>query len=194
MLHVFLLTFLCRSSESATELKSLFSELGVAESSEHSYHQNRLLLGICEGTEAEDEIPLELNFEDYNGISFDKGCYTGQELVARTHFQGLVRKTICSVSLHASEESLGISSTVWDADSFLANNLVALEKTEIASANVKSKRKPGKLLGGYSNGSIGFGIALLRTEILETENPDSLSLRCGDYSVKIETVHRKQSK
>lgn len=29
-----------------------------------------------------------------NGISFSKGCYIGQELTARTHFQGVIRKRI----------------------------------------------------------------------------------------------------
>lgn len=29
-----------------------------------------------------------------NGISFSKGCYIGQELTARTHFQGVIRKRL----------------------------------------------------------------------------------------------------
>ncbi len=33
-------------------------------------------------------IPQMLNIDKLNGISFEKGCYTGQEIVARTHFLG----------------------------------------------------------------------------------------------------------
>ena len=29
-----------------------------------------------------------------NAISFEKGCYIGQELVARTHYKGVVRKRL----------------------------------------------------------------------------------------------------
>ena len=32
--------------------------------------------------------PHMLNFQAVNAISFDKGCYTGQEIVARTHYKG----------------------------------------------------------------------------------------------------------
>jgi folate-binding protein YgfZ len=39
-------------------------------------------------------LPLELNLTDMHGVSFEKGCYLGQELTARTHFQGVVRKKL----------------------------------------------------------------------------------------------------
>ena len=32
-------------------------------------------------------------------VSFDKGCYVGQELTARTHHTGMVRKRVMPVSL-----------------------------------------------------------------------------------------------
>lgn len=37
-------------------------------------------------------IPLEANLDYLNAISFEKGCYVGQELTSRTHFQGEIRK------------------------------------------------------------------------------------------------------
>lgn len=46
-------------------------------------------------------ICLEYNVEGFDsGISFDKGCYVGQELMARTHFKGVVRKRLMPVTLH----------------------------------------------------------------------------------------------
>jgi transferase CAF17, mitochondrial len=50
-------------------------------------------------------IPLEYNVDLLNGVTFDKGCYVGQELVARTHFQGLVRKRLFPVNIGNCEES-----------------------------------------------------------------------------------------
>jgi folate-binding protein YgfZ len=37
-------------------------------------------------------IPQEANFDELNAISFTKGCYIGQEVVARVHFRGHVNR------------------------------------------------------------------------------------------------------
>lgn len=37
-------------------------------------------------------IPQEANFDELNGISYTKGCYIGQEVVARVHFRGHVNR------------------------------------------------------------------------------------------------------
>lgn len=46
-----------------------------------------------------DAIPLEYNFAGLNAISFDKGCYVGQELIARTHHRGVIRKRLTPFKL-----------------------------------------------------------------------------------------------
>jgi folate-binding protein YgfZ len=45
-------------------------------------------------------IPQEANLEELGAISYTKGCYTGQELVARVHFRGHVNR--CLRGLRAS--------------------------------------------------------------------------------------------
>lgn len=42
----------------------------------------------------ESTIPQEANLEQLGAISFTKGCYTGQEVVARVHFRGHVNRTL----------------------------------------------------------------------------------------------------
>jgi folate-binding protein YgfZ len=37
-------------------------------------------------------IPQEANFDQLHAISYTKGCYVGQETVARVHFRGHVNK------------------------------------------------------------------------------------------------------
>ena len=44
-------------------------------------------------------IPLEYNLDGLNAISFTKGCYVGQELIARSHFRGVVRKRLMPVNI-----------------------------------------------------------------------------------------------
>ncbi|AGO10624.1 AaceriABR170Wp [[Ashbya] aceris (nom. inval.)] len=56
----------------------------------------RLRRGVLEGVselKSEALLPLEMNFDLYeDAVSFDKGCYVGQELTARTHATGVLRK------------------------------------------------------------------------------------------------------
>ncbi|MDD3267137.1 MAG: hypothetical protein PHC75_08170 [Burkholderiales bacterium] len=43
---------------------------------------------------AEKIIPQQINFEIIGGVNFKKGCYTGQEIVARTHYLGKVKRRL----------------------------------------------------------------------------------------------------
>jgi len=45
------------------------------------------------GTEQSEQFtPHMLNLDLLDAISFDKGCYTGQEIVARTHYKGATKR------------------------------------------------------------------------------------------------------
>lgn len=50
--------------------------------------------GIPEVVAATQEafVPQMLNLDALNGINFKKGCYTGQEIVARTHYLGKIKR------------------------------------------------------------------------------------------------------
>ena len=37
-------------------------------------------------------IPQMVNLDIFNGINFKKGCYTGQEIIARLHYRGTVKR------------------------------------------------------------------------------------------------------
>lgn len=56
--------------------------------------QRQFESGIAEIREAESEefTPHMLNLDLLGAVSFDKGCYTGQEIVARTHYRGATRR------------------------------------------------------------------------------------------------------
>ena len=42
--------------------------------------------------QSEQFTPHMLNFDLLDAVSFDKGCYTGQEIVARTHYKGATKR------------------------------------------------------------------------------------------------------
>ena len=48
-------------------------------------------------------LPQMINWEALGGISFKKGCYTGQEVVARAHFRGQVKKRLWPGSVNIAE-------------------------------------------------------------------------------------------
>jgi folate-binding protein YgfZ len=51
----------------------------------------------------ESTIPQEANLEELHAISFTKGCYTGQEVVARIHFRGHVNRHLRGLRLGHNE-------------------------------------------------------------------------------------------
>lgn len=42
-------------------------------------------------------VPQMLNFESVGGVNFKKGCYPGQEVVARSQFRGTLKRRACLV-------------------------------------------------------------------------------------------------
>ena len=42
-------------------------------------------------------VPQMLNFESVGGVNFKKGCYPGQEVVARSQFRGTLKRRACIV-------------------------------------------------------------------------------------------------
>jgi folate-binding protein YgfZ len=74
--------------------------IGLAEAEHTDYESLRLALGVpCP---PHDLVPqrsllLESSFEELDGVAFDKGCYVGQELTARTKHRALVRKRLLPV-------------------------------------------------------------------------------------------------
>ncbi|KAL7610200.1 hypothetical protein Lser_V15G09744 [Lactuca serriola] len=67
------------------------------ETEEENYLLWRLEKGVAEGPieiPKGEAIPLEYNLAGLNAISFEKGCYIGQELIARSHHRGVIRKRL----------------------------------------------------------------------------------------------------
>jgi folate-binding protein YgfZ len=82
---------------------------GVVAAGEHAYAVARVEAGYPEwGVDVDDTtIPQEANFDELHAISYTKGCYTGQEVVARVHFRGHVNRHLRGIAYPADASAPG---------------------------------------------------------------------------------------
>lgn len=67
-----------------------------------AYDRLRLALGVADGSrdmEIDKALLLENHIDLLHGVSWTKGCYVGQELTARTHYRGLIKKRLLPVTI-----------------------------------------------------------------------------------------------
>ena len=118
--------------------RAVLADAGIAETGFDSYDRLRLSLGIPDGSRdlvLEKSILLEAGFDELNGVDWEKGCYIGQELTARTKYRGLVKRRLMPVRIKGPTPSPG---TIVTAD--------------------------GREIGEMRSSRDGLGLALLRIE------------------------------
>ena len=142
--------------ETATEA---IEGLGVAAAPFEAYERRRIEIGAADARrdlEVDKTLLLEANFDTFNGVSFSKGCYVGQELTARTKYRGNVRRKLYPV--------------VIDGDARPGAQVLLGEKP---AGEVRS------ILGNR-------GIALLRIEDVEQAREHGVPLTAGDATLQVE--------
>ena len=89
---------------------------------------------------------LENNFENLNSISWDKGCYVGQEITARMKYRALLKKKI--YSLEIKEGSPLIGQLIKDKEnefgkiiSIKNDSVLAMLKIELAEIKINKKKQ-----------------------------------------------------
>ncbi|WP_051938337.1 CAF17-like 4Fe-4S cluster assembly/insertion protein YgfZ [Ghiorsea bivora] len=95
--------------------------------------------------------PLNANLMDRDGVSFDKGCYVGQEVTSRMHWRGGIKKKLYRVKL---------------------------EKDVRLPCAVLTTVKVGEVTSLAQDGDAYQGIALLPIETVEANQP--LQTEAGD--------------
>jgi folate-binding protein YgfZ len=71
------------------------------------------------GATSEEFVAQMLNLDALGAIAFDKGCYTGQEVIARAHYRGRVKRRMQRFLTQASQELLpGSSGRLADGRAF----------------------------------------------------------------------------
>lgn len=78
----------------AEEMAQFMEPLNLETRSANAWHAQDIEAGLgwVEQGNLELFIPQSLNYDLNGGVSFTKGCYPGQEVVARAHFRGAVKR------------------------------------------------------------------------------------------------------
>ena len=128
-----------------TDIRSALEGAGLAEAGFPAYDRLRLKLGVPDGGRdlvPEKSILLEAGFDELNGVDWQKGCYIGQELTARTKYRGLIKKRLMPVEMDGPSPAPG---TIVTAD--------------------------GREVGEMRSSRNEFGLALLRLEPIVEGKP-----------------------
>jgi folate-binding protein YgfZ len=123
------------------------ASLGCAEAQEADYHALRIRLGVPEGGRDyafDDTFPHEALFDQLNGVDFNKGCFVGQEVVARMQHRGTTRKRVvpiegdASLKMGVEVEAGGLSiGPIGSVDGVHGLALLRLDRAEAAAAQGK---------------------------------------------------------
>ncbi len=124
------------------------------------YDHHRLALGVPDGSRdlvAEKSLLLENGFDELNGVDWQKGCYIGQELTARTKYRGLVKKRLLPVTIDGAPPAPGTPITLGARDA-----------------------------GEMRSAAGGLGLALLRLEMVDAAAAEGEALTAGDARLTVQ--------
>ena len=77
--------------------------------------------------------PQMISLDNLNGVSFTKGCYPGQEIVARTHYLGASKKALFYVNIKSDHEINIDDGILKHDDKKLVGNIINI--TRVAESN-----------------------------------------------------------
>lgn len=94
--------------------ETFWQNLQLEPGSLDDYDRLRISLGLPDGSRdmvVEKAILLENNFDPLHGVDWNKGCYVGQELTARTKYRGLIKKRLVPVEISGGTPEIGTQVT-----------------------------------------------------------------------------------
>ena len=131
---------------------------GFEEGAAEDYERLRLQLGLPDGSRdliVERSVLLESNFEELHGLDWDKGCYMGQELTARTKYRGLARRRLMPVTIDGPLPNPGTPIFAGDSEA-------------------------GEMRSAFD----GIGLALMRLDRVQESEVEGLELVAGKARIK----------
>lgn len=150
--------------------------LSWAGSSQWEYHLIQQGIAFIKPTTVGELIPQMLNLDALAGISFTKGCYTGQEIIARMKYRGKVkRRCYPFLSRQAISDpllqTLPIGGEIFDQQGKSCGLIVSA------------------VIDNTGQDSTAYGLAVLKVSAIEKSSNLSLSLPDSDQRIDIQLSH-----
>ena len=131
----------------------------ISNSDETSYEAHRVAQGVPKGGldfAYGDTFVHDANLDWLNGVDFKKGCYVGQEVVARVHFRNSARKRIVKLHFDGPTPAMGAQIMAGDAN-----------------------------LGQVGSTAGSEGLAMVRLDRLEEARASGAAVKAGDTAVNV---------
>lgn len=126
-----------------------------------AYHAHRIALGVPEGGPDYawgEALPHEALYDQWGGVSFTKGCFPGQEVVARMHHKNAARTRFMSVTSLSGEALPRMGAEV---------------------------RAGGALIGHMGSSAGPRGLSLLRLDRVADAIGQTETMRAGDTAISV---------
>ena len=124
------------------------------------WHALRIISGVPQGPvdlQPERALMLEAGLDKLGAVDFEKGCYVGQEVTARTHYRGLVKRRIVPLAVSGGrpESVAGISDGARSLGTVLStaetsDGAVCLAAMKLSDIHKIQAESPGLVAGGLS--------------------------------------------
>ena len=125
-------------------------------------------------------VPQMVNFESVGGVSFKKGCYPGQEVVARSQFRGAIKRRGLIAMLHmphGSHAQLQAGSEVWLTPN--TPHAPHADNNPVSSNHLPTAEPCGTVVQSASQGECAIVMISLQTTVLEALQQQQGQLHLG---------------
>lgn len=105
-----------RNQDLGTHILANGAKITVSVDQIDIWHTARIAAGIPEGAidlTPERALLLEAGLDKLGAVDFEKGCYVGQEVTARTHYRGLVKRRLVPITITGTLPFVG-SDIIWN--------------------------------------------------------------------------------
>lgn len=110
-------------------------------------------------------LPQEVRYDEIGGVSYTKGCYLGQETVARVHFRGHPNRELRGLVWEGGAQPAGSAVTLEGREVGLVRSVLDLPSRGLALATIRREVEAGTrvVAGGHEAtvAALPFGRAIL---------------------------------
>jgi folate-binding protein YgfZ len=118
---------------------------GALRGDEGDLHAARILAGWpALGAEIDEKtLPQEVRYDEIGGVSYTKGCYTGQETVARVHFRGHTNRELRGLAWREAGPPEGRSVLAGEKEVGTVRSTLTVDGRRLGLAVVRREVEPG---------------------------------------------------